>query len=81
MKKYMIAGSILVGGLFLMNGGGAMIGLALGHIIVFLVEAVLLLVFGYIGLVLVWRFVGLPLIGCAGIITFLAIVTWIVSLF
>lgn len=35
MKKYVITVGILLGGLFLMNGGGMIIGMAFDHVVAF----------------------------------------------
>lgn len=81
MKKYVIAGTVLVVGLLIMNGGGMVIGLGLAHLISFLIKTILLVVFGYIGIVVLWRLVGVPLMGCTGVITVIGVLLWIVSLF
>lgn len=81
MKKYVVAGSVLAVSLFIMNGGGMIIGLGIAHLIAFLIKAILLVVFGYIGMVVLWRLVGSPLMGCAGVITVIGMLLWLVSLF
>lgn len=77
----MIAGSVLAVGLFIMNGGGMIIGLGIAHLIAFLIKAILLVVFGYIGMAVLWRLVGAPLMGCAGVVTVIGVLLWIASLF
>lgn len=81
MKKYVITGGILLGGLFLMNGGGTVIGMAFAHGVAFLIKAILLIVFGLIGIGVLWRLIGQPLIGCAGVLTVLGVILWLSSLF
>lgn len=80
MKKYVIAGGILLGSLFLMNGGGIVIGMAFAHGVAFLIKAILLIVFGLIGIGVLWRLVGQPLIGCAGVLTVLGVVFWLLTM-